>query len=420
MISYFTNNSFRAIVDFNVSPVVDDYSLTLSSDRTSITAQTNTLSATSIFSLNSVSGQMTNTGSYNRIGANVQINAFGNTWGIPSVVSFSSSSSAPVEWTNVAISPTNVRIFSPNISITLTNSPYQSLNNLTLSDNTGNGVTYTTLYSLDNVSFGTNSTFTGLTPNTTYTVYSKAYARYNNRTTISNTYNQQVIKTLCNAPSNLTLKVSDLSSSSMKLYVHADGDINADITDYTVFYKLDSDLEYSLISIGTENDALIDNLTPESDYLVYFTATNDGGTSTSSIFSITTPKYIEPFKGNVISVVGNSFPITVYRGDTCSVGIEINLGTPLEPEIYQLGEFDKLDVRVLKPNSIFENAVIEKELTSDAPVVDDEVIVTFEPEDTEFLERGTYYICAKLIQYDEDEETTRITTILPNTLFYLV
>lgn len=114
------------------------------------------------------------------------------------------------------------------------------------------------------------------------------------------------------------------------------------------------------------------------------------------------------------------FPVTMYRGDTMEIAICINLGTPLEPEIYTLKEFDKLDVRVLKPNSIFENAVIEKELTSDAPVVDDEVIVTFEPEDTEFLERGTYYICAKLIQYDEDEEKTRITTILPNTLFYLV
>lgn len=114
------------------------------------------------------------------------------------------------------------------------------------------------------------------------------------------------------------------------------------------------------------------------------------------------------------------FPVTMYRGDTIDVAICINLGTQLEPEIYTMTANDILDVHVMVPNKTFENAVIEKSLDSTAPVVNDEVIVTFEPEDTEFLPSGTYYICAKLKQYDNEGALSKVTTILPNTLFYLV
>lgn len=119
-------------------------------------------------------------------------------------------------------------------------------------------------------------------------------------------------------------------------------------------------------------------------------------------------------------IESNAPIITLTRGDTIRTPIFINKGTRLKPLRYQLQEGDYLYFGIFEPNKHFENSIVRKKYDMNSPVNDyGDVIIELNPQDTEFLRRGTYYYCVKLRQFD-DEDNEYVTTVIPPTLFYIV
>lgn len=110
--------------------------------------------------------------------------------------------------------------------------------------------------------------------------------------------------------------------------------------------------------------------------------------------------------------------ITLTRGDTFTFPLSINLGTPLNPNIFILEEGDLLTFRVMRANEEFENADIVKVYTYEDLDVDGNVIIKFTSDDTLWLEPNIYYYDVKL-EYTRDE-VSHIITFIPRTRFYLV
>lgn len=100
--------------------------------------------------------------------------------------------------------------------------------------------------------------------------------------------------------------------------------------------------------------------------------------------------------------------IELNRGDTVTFPIYINIGTRLCPVIYEMrgcdepdhGEepyTDNLYFAIMEPNQRWEDAIVKK--TFDYKDFDHEhlcAIVHLYPEDTEYLNPGTYYYQVKL------------------------
>lgn len=79
-----------------------------------------------------------------------------------------------------------------------------------------------------------NIVFTGLNPGTSYTFWIKAE---NSIHTASSTSTKQSKTTLVNIPSNLVLNLSNIKYSSLNASCSATGDTNANITNYTVYWR---------------------------------------------------------------------------------------------------------------------------------------------------------------------------------------
>ena len=133
-------------------------------------------------------------------------------------------------------------------------------------------------------SYGLTSTSTklvDLTPNTTYH-YSVTVTDNFGRTSTASTGN---FKTTCNAPTiaSNALKYSTSDTSSITVTFSATGDTNAAITNYIVYYKKTDATSYSNSgSLGTATSYKITGLSADTNYNIYFTATNAGGTKSSS------------------------------------------------------------------------------------------------------------------------------------------
>ena len=82
--------------------------------------------------------------------------------------------------------------------------------------------------------------------------------------------------------------------------------------------------------------------------------------------------------------------ITVNRGDSFTISLPLNVGTPFNPEYYRLGEDDEVYFGLMEPNQPFEFALVRKIFTKDNQT-GDVLNMSFRPEDTEKLLPGRYY-----------------------------
>ena len=123
-----------------------------------------------------------------------------------------------------------------------------------------------------------------------------------------------------------------------------------------------------------------------------------------------------------IYVTQRSLPINVQRGESVNLIFQIDLSyCPIAPDScplthYRLKDDDKLYIGIMEPNQLFECAIFKKVLDKDTPV--DEIgdpIYTLTMEDTEYLIPGTYYLMAKLLQTDGEDQI--VTTVIPTTIF---
>lgn len=87
------------------------------------------------------------------------------------------------------------------------------------------------------------------------------------------------------APSSLVLTRTGSTTTSISLSVSCTGQ---EITNYTVYYKKASASSYSSTSLGTGTTTTLSGLSVDTDYNIYFKATNAGGTTQSSTSTFST------------------------------------------------------------------------------------------------------------------------------------
>ena len=107
--------------------------------------------------------------------------------------------------------------------------------------------------------------------------------------------------------------------------------------------------------------------------------------------------------------------ITLNRGDSFSLDIFVNVGSPWNPIQYTLGEGDNVYFALCEPNQPFEFALVRKVFTKDDLTDEGMVHMDFSGEMTEYLLPGVYYYTIKLQTYDGS-----VSTIIPKTKFWII
>ena len=108
----------------------------------------------------------------------------------------------------------------------------------------------------------------------------------------------------------------------------------------------------------------------------------------------------------------NNHIIEVNRGDTFTIDLQINLGSPVFPEFYSLEEGDNVYFGLMEPHQPFEVALVRKAFNQDNQDDDNVLHMDFKPTDTEFLLPGRYYYSVKLVKANGD-----VFTVMPKTKF---
>lgn len=118
----------------------------------------------------------------------------------------------------------------------------------------------------------------------------------------------------------------------------------------------------------------------------------------------------------------NNQIITMNRGDTFVMPLVINKGTKYAPDYYIITEDDTIYFAVEEYNQCFENALIKKVFDL-SDVVNGNVIIKLESEDTQFILPGEYYYEIKLKHIEDDGTETPpeyIETIVPRRKFIII
>ena len=92
--------------------------------------------------------------------------------------------------------------------------------------------------------------------------------------------------------------------------------------------------------------------------------------------------------------------ISLNRGDSALLTLDINAGNELYPVEFILGDKDCLYMAIEEPNQPFENAIVKKVINNSNTIKDKDgnIIIEIKPDDTVCLLPGLYYyeIKAKL------------------------
>lgn len=111
--------------------------------------------------------------------------------------------------------------------------------------------------------------------------------------------------------------------------------------------------------------------------------------------------------------------ISVTRGDSFSLPLFINEGSDLKPIRYIIQPGDTIYFALMQCNQYFENAIVKKVFTSANLNENNDIIITFNPEDTEQLIPGKYYYQIKAKLLNEDGNYI-VNTIIDKTEFFIL
>lgn len=123
----------------------------------------------------------------------------------------------------------------------------------------------------------------GLQPNTTYYYQISVTSTQGKQST----YQTGQIKTLCNAPSNLSITRSGGGTTNLVIGVSGTGDTNAPIKTYVLKYTNPSGT-VKTVEMGSATSTNITGLAVDTNYVFQLTATNDGGSTTSGTVTYST------------------------------------------------------------------------------------------------------------------------------------
>lgn len=121
---------------------------------------------------------------------------------------------------------------------------------------------------------------------------------------------------------------------------------------------------------------------------------------------------------NLGSTISKNGIVTLVRGDTFTLKSDLNIGTPLQPLHFVLGQDDCVVFRLFNANSNWESYLLEKEATMEDLDSKGNVLFNFTSEDSEYLSQGQYYYQIRLF-YTRNGDT-RVITLMPRTKFYVV
>lgn len=110
--------------------------------------------------------------------------------------------------------------------------------------------------------------------------------------------------------------------------------------------------------------------------------------------------------------------ITVNRGDTFTLPIFVDFGTPLKPDRLELQEGDQVTLRIVGANDDWENAIIVKVGTVKDLNEDGAVVFEFNNDDTNWVDPNLYYYEVK-VEYTRDDKFN-VKTFIPRTKFFIL
>lgn len=111
--------------------------------------------------------------------------------------------------------------------------------------------------------------------------------------------------------------------------------------------------------------------------------------------------------------------IALTRGDSASIPLFINQGSDLKPIRYIVQPGDTIYFALMQTNQYFETAIVKKVFTSANLNENNDVVITFNPQDTEQLIPGKYYYQIKAKLLNEDGSYT-VNTIIDKTQFFIL
>lgn len=119
----------------------------------------------------------------------------------------------------------------------------------------------------------------------------------------------------------------------------------------------------------------------------------------------------------MVYISNNGF-IKLSRGDSFEVPLFINNGTKILPIRYCIASHPNATVYlgVMEPNQPFEEAIIRKTYNYKSKINSNgDLMISFTPEDTEYLYPGKYYYSIKI-----EHDGNNVDTIVPKTEFFIM
>lgn len=112
--------------------------------------------------------------------------------------------------------------------------------------------------------------------------------------------------------------------------------------------------------------------------------------------------------------------ISLNRGDYLKIPLNLTTGSFPAKVNWELEEDDVVYFALMRPNQIFERAILKKEITKKDEDENGNLYIKIYPEDTINLCPGTYYYEIKAIYKLKNEEDVHIDTVVQKTKFIIV
>lgn len=117
-------------------------------------------------------------------------------------------------------------------------------------------------------------------------------------------------------------------------------------------------------------------------------------------------------------IVKKNNMISMIRGDSFRHIFEFEIGKFPRKKKLSINEDDLIYFGVMYPNEHFEHCIIKKEFTKDDLTSEGDLIVTLNPEDTVWLNPGTYYYEIRMLH--QSSEDVYLKTLIQKTKFTIL
>lgn len=274
-----TSSAFAAQVSWTLSPAVPSVSIGGTSGSDSISATATATSSSGTFAVTQVKGTRSSTNTYSASNqVKVTFTASNASWSRNNCNVYFNTSSSGSSWSNVASSATVATGTGKTLALQLSNTTVSSMNGRYFSASVNMGYSTTIQYSLDNSTWQSSGNFSGLTPNTTYTVYVRAYTTSASGNSSSYGYSSKSFA-LGSKPDNLQISCTARTKNSLTIQVSA-GNMGTTGT-YELYYAKNMTSNWTKIDLGTSTSTVITGLSPSTEYKFFLKATNSIGTTVS-------------------------------------------------------------------------------------------------------------------------------------------